>query len=206
MMRITPTDPITIREGLNGSESIHEKETTSLENPIVPSPQAISLVTIPTQYEIPRTPGETGVPNPLFDLITIYNDEESSEVSLVTSIPITEEKEPRGTYAPSPNVSFPNPPQGGHEAESILDTNFIDLLGTLEDNSRDELGSSGKKEELQQPEIDTWTVDPQVSIEPVTESSILDDTSPFDEHQTEVEPLEHMEEVQEPTLEKIHTT
>jgi hypothetical protein len=60
---------------------------------------------------------------------------------------------------------------------------------------------------LQQPEIDTSTVDHQVSIEPITVSSILVDTSPVDEHQMEVEPLEHMEEVKQvPVLEKIHTT
>jgi hypothetical protein len=66
-------------------------------------------VTIPTQHEIPRTPGETGVPNTLFDLITIYDDEESSEVSLITPVPITEEKEPGGTSAPTPDASIPNP-------------------------------------------------------------------------------------------------
>jgi hypothetical protein len=58
-------------------------------------------VTIPTQYESSRTPSETSVPNPLFDLITIYDDEESLEVSMVTSISITEEKEPEKTSAPS---------------------------------------------------------------------------------------------------------
>ena len=90
MMRTTPTDPITIREELNGSESTQLEETTSQENPRVSSPQARSSVTIPTQYEVPRTPGEMGVPNPLYDLITIYDDEESLEVSLINLIPIIE--------------------------------------------------------------------------------------------------------------------
>jgi len=61
-------------------------------------------MTIPTQYESPKTLAEIGVPKPLFDLITIYDDEEISEVSLVTLIAITKEKEPRGTYSPSPNA------------------------------------------------------------------------------------------------------
>ena len=78
MTRITPVEPITIKEEINGSDSIQLEETTGLENPRVPSPQARSSVTIPTQYESPITPGETGVPNPLFDLITIYDYEESS--------------------------------------------------------------------------------------------------------------------------------
>jgi hypothetical protein len=132
MMRIPLDDPITIREEPNGSESIQLEEITGLENPRVPSPQIRSSVTIPTQFESPRTPGETGVPNPLFDLITIYDDEESLEVSLVTLIPITEEKEPEKTSSPSPDASVQNPLQGDHEAESVLDTEFLDLSGTLE--------------------------------------------------------------------------
>jgi hypothetical protein len=79
-----------------------------------------------------------GVPNPLFDLITIYDDEESSEVSLVTLIPIKEEKEPEKTFSPSPDASFQNPPQGDHEVESVLDTEFLDLSGTPRDSSREE--------------------------------------------------------------------
>jgi hypothetical protein len=59
---------------------------------------------------------------------------------------------------------------------------------------------------VQQQEIDTSTTDHQVSTEPITDSSILVDTSPADEHQMEVEPSEHMKEVHEPVLEQIHTT
>jgi hypothetical protein len=49
---------------------------------------------ISTQPKISRTPGRTSVPNPLFKLITIYDEEESLEVSLVTPVHITEEREP----------------------------------------------------------------------------------------------------------------
>jgi hypothetical protein len=92
MMRIPPDDSITIREEINGLESTKLEETVGLENPRVPSPQARSSVTIPTQYEVPRMPSETGVPDPLFVLITIYDEEEHLEVSLITLIPITKEK------------------------------------------------------------------------------------------------------------------
>jgi hypothetical protein len=85
-------------------------------------------------------PGEIGVPNPLFDLITIYDDEESSEVSLVTPTPITEEKELEKKSAPSPDASDQNPPQGDHEVESVLDAEFLDLSGTSKESSREELG------------------------------------------------------------------
>jgi hypothetical protein len=78
MMRITPVNPSNVREEINGSDPTPLEETVSLENPIVPSPQARSSVTNPTQHEIPSTPSEMGVPNTLFDLINIYDDEESS--------------------------------------------------------------------------------------------------------------------------------
>jgi hypothetical protein len=108
-MRITTTNPINIREEINGSESTPLEETFDPKNPRVSSPHARSLVTIPTQHEIPRTPSETGIPNTLFYLITIYDDEESLKASLITIIPITEEKEIGGTSTPTPNASIPNP-------------------------------------------------------------------------------------------------
>jgi hypothetical protein len=65
------------------------EEIIGSENPEVPPPKIISSET----SNIVRTLGRTSVPNPLFDLITIYDDEEISEVSLVTPVQITEEKE-----------------------------------------------------------------------------------------------------------------
>jgi hypothetical protein len=41
-----------------------------------------------------RTLGRESVKNPLHNLIMIYDDEESSKVSPVTLVKITEEKEP----------------------------------------------------------------------------------------------------------------
>jgi len=101
MMRIPSDNPITIEEELNVSWSTQLEEITGLENPSVPSTHIRSPVIIPTQYEFLRMPGETGVPNPLFDLITIYDNEDSLEVSLITLTPIIEEKEPKKTSAPS---------------------------------------------------------------------------------------------------------
>jgi hypothetical protein len=148
MMRIPSDDPITIREEPNGSESIQLEEITGLENPRVPSPLIRSPVTIPTQFERPRTQGEIVVPNPQFDIITIYDNEESSKVSLVTLIPITEEKEPEKISAPSPDASVQNPPQDDHEAKSILDTEILDLSGTPKEGLREDLGLGGQKEEV----------------------------------------------------------
>jgi hypothetical protein len=86
-----------------------------------------------------------GVPNPLFYLINIHDDEESSKISLVTMIPIKEEKEPGGTSSPSPDALVPNPLQGDHEADNVLDSAFLNLSETPKDSSRDDIGSRGQK-------------------------------------------------------------
>jgi hypothetical protein len=87
---------------------------------LIRSPGGIS-----TQPEITRTPGRTSIPNPLFDLITIYDDEESLEVSLVTPVQITEENEPEKASTPGPDASIQNLPQRNHEVESVLDTELL---------------------------------------------------------------------------------
>jgi hypothetical protein len=84
--------------------------------------------------------GETGVPNPLFDLITIYDEEKSSEVSLLALISITEKKEHEKAYVPSLDAPFQNLPQSEHEVKSVLYNKLLDLLETQKDISRDELG------------------------------------------------------------------
>jgi hypothetical protein len=119
-LRVTPIDTKNSEGEKIGSETILLEGTTDPENPRVPSQQAISLVIILSQQEIQRTSGEEGVSNTLYDLITIYDDEESSEVSLITPVPITKEKEPGGTSTPILYASIPNPLQGDHEAESTL--------------------------------------------------------------------------------------
>jgi hypothetical protein len=70
----------------------------------MPPPQIRSPGGISTQLEISRAPWRNSVPNPLYDLITIYDDEESSEVSLVTVVQITEEKEPEKSSTLGPDA------------------------------------------------------------------------------------------------------
>jgi hypothetical protein len=77
-LRITLTDTRNHREELNGSETIPPEETIDQENPSPMSPQAGSSVTTTTQRRIKRESSGMGVPTVLIDLITIYNDEESS--------------------------------------------------------------------------------------------------------------------------------
>jgi hypothetical protein len=50
-----------------------------------------------------------GMPTVLIDLITIYDDEEGSEASRITLVPITQEEEPGETSAPAFDVLIPNP-------------------------------------------------------------------------------------------------
>jgi hypothetical protein len=149
------------------------------------------------------------VSDTLFDLITIYDDEEISEVSLITPVPIKEDKEPGVTSAPTTDGSIINPLQADHEAKSILDTEFLNLSGTPKDNSKDELGSGEQEEELQHLEIDTSTTDHQVSVEPVTVSPFKANTPAANEHYPKVKSLEHtkvspFKDVQESVLEKIY--
>ena len=77
-LRITPTDTSNHKEELNGSETIPPEETTEQENPSPMSPQARSSVTTTTQQGIARSSSGMGVPIVHIDLITIYDDEESS--------------------------------------------------------------------------------------------------------------------------------
>jgi hypothetical protein len=200
MMRIPMENPITGRGEPNDLEPIQLEEITGQENPRVPSPQIRSLGTTPAQLEVSRTPGGTSVPNPIFELITIYDDEESLEVSLINLVPITEEKEPEKASTPSLNAPIQNLLQSDHEVKSVLYTKFLDLSRTPIDSLRDEIGSGGQREEVQKQEINTLTVDYHVSIEPTPGSSILINTSPIDEQKMEVDPLKHMKEFQEPIL------
>jgi hypothetical protein len=103
-LRITPTDTSNHREEINGSETTPPEETVDQENPSSVFPQEGSSVTTTTQRRITRASSGMGVPNVLIDLITIYDDEESSEVSRMTPVPITEEEEPGETSAPTSDV------------------------------------------------------------------------------------------------------
>jgi len=146
MMKILVDNPIESRREPSNLETMLFEENIGSENPEFPPPQIRSPGDISTQPEIARKLGRKSVPNPLFDLITIYDDEESSEVSLVTPVKITEEKEPErastlGLDAPIQSLS-----QSENEVESALEVEPLNIPGTPMDSSRDELGS-GEQEE-----------------------------------------------------------
>jgi hypothetical protein len=153
-----------------------------------------------TQPQIARTSGRTSVPNPLFDLITIYDDEDSLKVTLVTPVHIAKEKELERASTPGPNAPIQSRPQSEHEVESALDIEPLDILVTAMEILRDDLGSSEQEEEMSQQEIRISIADYQVSIKLSPNFSILASTLPPNDQQQEVEPSGHIEEVQEPIL------
>jgi hypothetical protein len=129
MTRVPVDNPIEIQVGPSGPEPIQIEEIIGLDNPEVTTPQARSLGDISAQPEIARTSGRESAPNPLHDLITIYDDEESSEVSLVTLVQITEEKEPEKASSPAPDAQIQGLPQNDQEVKSVLDTELLDVPG-----------------------------------------------------------------------------
>jgi hypothetical protein len=99
-LRITPTDTNDEVE-LNNSKTIPPEESVDQENTSPMSPQEGSSVTTTTQRRSTRASSGMGMPTILIDLITIYDDEEGSEASHITPVPITQEEELGETSAPA---------------------------------------------------------------------------------------------------------
>jgi len=100
----SPIDnPDETRVGPSDPELIEIDEITGLDNPEVTTPQVGSWGNILAHPKIARTLGRENAPNPLHELITIYDDEESMEVSWVTLVHITEEKKPDKASSLAPN-------------------------------------------------------------------------------------------------------
>jgi hypothetical protein len=110
-------------------------------------PQAGSPGGVSAQPETVGTSGRESAPNPLCELINIYDDEESLEVSLVTPVQIIEEKEPEKTSSPAPDAQIWGLPQNEQEVESVLDTELPDAPETQADSLKDEPGRDEQKEE-----------------------------------------------------------
>jgi hypothetical protein len=127
MMRVPVKNPIESRRGPTDLDTIQIEETTSSNNPEYSTPQVGSPGEVSSYLEIARISGRTSTLNPMFNIITIYDDEESSEVSLVTSMKITEEIEPEKASTPGPDDPSQRSPQNDHEVESALDAKPLDI-------------------------------------------------------------------------------
>jgi hypothetical protein len=185
MTGVPADNPIKILRGPSDPEPIQIEKIIGLDNPEFLAPRVGSLGDVSSQPEIARTSGRAGAPNPLHDIITIYDDEESSQDSLVTPIQITEEKEPEKVSSPVPDAPIQNLPQSDQEVKSILDNEILYTPGTQVDSPKDELGLGEQERGIPQQEINISIDYYQVSTEPAPDSSILSSTLPSDEQQPE---------------------
>jgi hypothetical protein len=141
----------------------------------------------------------------LSELINIYDDDESLEVSLLTLVQIEEEKGPENTSSPILDAQIQGITYNEQEFKSGLDTKLPKELETQEDIPKDEPGSGEPKEGAPQQEIDVSTNDDQVSTEHTPDASVSIGTQTLEERQKEAGPSEKREEAQEPILEEAYT-
>jgi hypothetical protein len=108
------------------------------------------------------------MPTFLIDLIKIYDNEEDSEASHITFMPIAEEKKPVETFSPVFDDVTPNPQKGDLVANITLETIFLDQLGTQpqNDNSKNAFDAGEQKEERGQPKIDISMVEIPPNVDP----------------------------------------
>jgi hypothetical protein len=129
-------NPNVIQTGPSGPELIDIDEIVELDNPEIVTPQARSSRGVGTHPEIVRTSGRASAPNPISELINIYDDEESLEVFLVTLVQIIKEKEPKNTSSPAPDAQI-HIPRNEQDVESVLDFDQLDSPETQVDSRKD---------------------------------------------------------------------
>jgi hypothetical protein len=125
-------------------------KSSGLDDPEFTTPLVESPTGVSNQPEIVGVFVETSAPDPLHELIKIYDDDESPEVSLGTPVHIEEEKGPEKTSSPLPKVQTQEVPQKEKEVKSVLDTKMSHAPQTQTDSLKDESGSDDPKEEAPQ--------------------------------------------------------
>jgi hypothetical protein len=83
-------------------------------------------------------------------LTNICDDEESLEVSQLTTVQITEEKEPEKASSLAPYAQIWSPSQNDQEFESVLDTELLEVPKNQKESPMEEPWSSEQKEEAPQ--------------------------------------------------------
>jgi hypothetical protein len=106
MMGSPTGNPDEIQAGPSNPKQLYIGEIVGLDDPEIPTPQARSLGDVLVQSETVGKSGRESDPNPLHELINIYDGEESLEVSLVTPVPIMEEKKPEKESTPAPDAQI----------------------------------------------------------------------------------------------------
>jgi hypothetical protein len=181
MPRLPADNPDESQMGPSGPEFIDLDEITGLDDPEFTMPPTGSPTNVSAQPGTVEASQRTGVSNPLSEIIKIYDDDESPEVSLVTHVHIEEEKGPENISSPVPDAQIQEVPQKEKEAESVLDTKLPDVPETRADILKDESGSDEPKEEAPQQEINVSMTDEQVSIDSILNASISIGTQTLDE-------------------------
>jgi hypothetical protein len=147
----SPVDnPEISQVGPSGPEFIDLDEITGLDDPEFTIPPFGSLTGVSTQPGIVEASRWTSVSNPLSELIKIYDDDESPEVSLMNPMHIKEEKGPEKTFSPVPNVQIQEVRWKEQEVKSVLDTKFPEASKTQENSLKDKQGSDEPKEKSPQ--------------------------------------------------------
>jgi hypothetical protein len=136
-----------IQKGPSGPKFIDLDEITGLDDPKLTTPPVGSSTGVLAQPGTIEASQRIGASNPLSELIKIYDDDESPEVSLVTPMRIEEEKGPEKLSSPVPDAQIQKVPLKEQGAESVLDTKLPDASETREDSLKDESGSGEPKEE-----------------------------------------------------------
>jgi hypothetical protein len=100
-----PVDYLDERQtGPSSPKFIYLDEITGLDNPEFTTPLVRSLIGVSTQLGTIKASQRIGASNPLSELIKIYDNDESPEVSLVTPVHIKEEKGPEKISSPMPDA------------------------------------------------------------------------------------------------------
>jgi hypothetical protein len=117
-MPVLPADnPDESQIGPSGPELIDVDEIVGLDDPEFTTPPTGSPTGVSAQPETVGVSVETSASDPLRELIKIYDDDESPEVSLGTPVHIEEEKGPEKTSSPVPEVQTQEVPQKEKEVE-----------------------------------------------------------------------------------------
>jgi hypothetical protein len=174
----SPEDSLTGPSGpeLIYLDKINGSEDSEYTTPLVGSPTGIAMQLGEVEVSV-----ETSALDPLREIIKIYDDDESSEVSLNNPVHVEEEKGPVKTYYPIFDVQTQEVPQKEKETESFPDTKFSDTLDTQADSPRDEPKSGEPEERTPQQEFNISMTDEQVSIASIPETSISISSQTCDE-------------------------
>jgi hypothetical protein len=136
LLRITPINTNDQEVEPNGSSATPQTEIVDREEIV----QVRSTITVAVQQRPARVSTGTRVPAVLVDLITIYDDDEGSEVSHISPVVITQEESPGEVSALAPDKIVMEPQEGGLDARITTD---VELLSSLETQPTGETQSHG---------------------------------------------------------------